>query len=308
MVSSLFITGASGFIGRHLLTRLQPQQFDHVYCLTRTEIAAREFTDKANFHWLVGSIFDSGIYSGCLDSVDTVIHLAATTGKAQRDQYFTVNSTGTQYLLEQCKQRGVKNFLYASSIVVKYKHKSDYYYAQSKQDGENAVIQSGLNYTIVRPTIVLGKDSPNWSALSNLARLRFIPVLGNGTARLQPIDVDDAVDAIISIIQEGDFRNESFDLGGPEVLSIEAFLKKIHRLHNRHEPTVIHLPHKPLRWLVACAERYLARWMPFNAGQLAVFVEEGTIASNRVFEKRRPHMKDLDTVLTALTSYERNAN
>jgi nucleoside-diphosphate-sugar epimerase len=308
MVKSLFITGANGFIGRHLLARLDSQKFDHVYCLTRTDINPRECAREKNFHWLVGSVFDSTIYNESLDSVDAVIHLAATTGKAQRDQYFTVNFNGTQYLLDQCKQQGVRNFLYASSIVVKYKNHSDYYYAQSKQKGEDAVIQSGLNYTIVRPTIVLGKDAPNWKALSSLARLPLIPVIGNGTTPIQPIDVDDAVDSIISIIQEGEFRNESIDLGGPEILSIEDFLKRIHRLYNRDQPRVIHLPHKPLRWLMAFTEKYLSRLMPLNAGQLSLFVEEGTITANRICEKRRSHMKDVNTMLKALISNERHCD
>jgi nucleoside-diphosphate-sugar epimerase len=308
MAKSIFITGANGFIGRHLLARLEPRQFDHIYCLTRSDINPREIARGENFHWLAGSIFDSRIYSGCLDSVDAVIHLAATTGKAQREQYFTVNSKGTECLVKQCKEHGVNNFLYVSSIVVKYKDISHYYYAQSKQEGEVAVIQSGLDYAIVRPTIVLGKDSPSWKALSNFARLRLIPVLGTGTTQIQPIDVDDTVDAIISIIQEGAFRNESFDLGGPEILSIEDFLKRIHWLYTWEQPRVIHLPYKPLRWFVAFTEKYLSRLVPLNAGQLSVFVEDGTTAANQFFEKRRLHMKDVNTMLKALISNERHCN
>jgi nucleoside-diphosphate-sugar epimerase len=306
MVSSLFVTGASGFIGRHFLTLLKPESFDHVYCLTRSESTARELAYQKNSHWLVGSIFDSSVYSNYLESVDAVIHLAATTGKARPDQYFNVNSIATQYLLDQCKQRGVRNFLYVSSIVVNYKDKSHYYYAQSKQEGENAVIRSGLNYTIVRPTIVLGKDSPIWKVLSALARLRVIPVLGDGRTRIQPIDVEDVADAIVSILQEEYFQKQSMDLGGPEVISIEGLLKNIHRLYAEDEPKFIHLPYKPLRWLVARSERYFSRWMPLNAGQLSVFTEEGTITSNRLCDQRQSRMKDVDTMLKALISHDRH--
>ena len=161
-----------------------------------------------------------------------------------------------------------------------------------------------MNYTIVRPTIVLGKECPGWSALSRLAQLPFIPISGDGTARIQPIDVDDLVDAINLIVEEKDFCNEIFDLGGPETLSIEDFLKRVHRLYRGHEPKVIHLPHKALRWVIAGAERYLPRLMPLNAGQLSVFVEDGTIVSNRIFERQRSRMKDLDTILQALTANE----
>ena len=304
MVRSLFVTGASGFIGRTLLARFRPQRYDHVSCLTRNESAAANLVENDYLNWLIGSIFDSSVYGSCLESTDLVIHLAATTGKARREEYFRVNSAGTRYLLAQCKQRGVKHFLYVSTIAVKYGNKSHYYYAQSKQEGEEAVTQSGLNYTILRPTIVLGKDSPGWNALSGLARLPLVPVLGDGSTRIQPIDVDDVVDAILAIIEEQDFCNATYDFGGPEIITIEEFLRKISRFYRGSEPRIMHLPQKPLRWIVACAESVLPGLMPLNAGQLSVFVQDGSVAPNRLYEKQRPRMKDLDTVLRSLTRNE----
>jgi len=241
------------------------------------------------------------VYGSCLENCNAVIHLAAATGKARPDQYFNVNCNGTRHLLMQCKQRGVKKFLYASSIVVKYRDNSHYYYAQSKREAEVAVKESGLNYTIVRPTIVLGKESPGWKSLSMLARLSVVPLLGDGSVRIQPIAVDEVADAIISIVQEADSRNDIFDLGGPEILSIEDFLRRVHRLYRSAEPRVVHLPYKLVRAVVACAERYTSSLMPLNAGQLSVFVEDGTAAPNRLYDERQPHMESLDTLLKALT-------
>lgn len=297
---SLFITGASGFIGRHLLARLIPQRYDHIYCLTRRESRNPKPVHQVNLTWLRGSLFDSDRYKSYLDESVSVIHLAAATGKAPAGQYFSVNRDGTRHLLECCRERQVRNFLYVSSIAAKYRDKSHYDYAQSKLESEEIVAKSGLNYTILRPTIVLGKDSSGWKALARLARLPLVPVFGNGSARIQPIDVADLVDAMISIIDEQDFRNESFDLGGPDVLTIEEFLKKVHRLNNGDEATIVHLPYGPLRRLVACAETLVPSILPLNAGQLSVFVQDGTITSNRLYEKQRPYMKDLDTMLRDL--------
>src|SRR5262249_41416469 len=148
--------------------------------------------------------------------------------------------------------------------------KSYYHYARSKLEGEEIVRTSGLNYTIVRPTIVLGKESSGWKALSRLGRLHWMPVVGDGTARIQPIDVDDLVDSMISIIDEQDFHDESFDLGGPEALSVEDFLKKVHRLYCENEPRVVHLPYELLRRMVAYGETLLPSMVPWNAGQLSV--------------------------------------
>lgn len=301
MAGSLFITGASGFIGRHLLARLVPRRYDHIFCLTRRASGNPGPVQRENLTWLEGSLFDSDRYGRCLDASVKVVHLAAATGKASAGEYFSVNRDGTRHLLECCRERQVRNFLHVSSIAANYRDKSHYDYARSKLESEEIVAQSGLNYAILRPTIVLGKDSPGWSALARLARLPLIPVFGSGGARIQPIAVDDLVDAMISLLDEADFRNERFDLGGPDVLTIEEFLKKVHRLNNRDEARIVHLPYGPLRRLVACAEALAPSLLPLNAGQLSVFVEDGTIASNRLYEKRRPSMKALDRVLRELT-------
>ena len=105
---------------------------------------------------------------------------------------------------------------------------------------------------------------------------------------------------MIAIIEEQEFHNECFDLGGPEVLTIEEFLKKVHWLYRRDEARIVHLPYGPLKWLVACAETLVPSMLPLNAGQLSVFVQDGRVTPNRLYEKQRPYMKDLDTVLRVL--------
>ena len=142
---SLFITGASGFIGRHLLARLIPQRYDHIYCLTRSESRNPKPVHQVNLTWLRGSLFDSDRYEQLpgFKSV-SVVHLAAATGKAPAGQYFSVNRDGTRHLLECCRERQVKNFLYVSSIAAKYRDKSHYDYAQSKLEGEEIVRQERI--------------------------------------------------------------------------------------------------------------------------------------------------------------------
>src|SRR5262245_58753746 len=302
MPGSLFVTGASGFIGRRLLARLTPERYDRIYCLTRKESKTLRTFEESHITWLQGSLFDSDRYEHCLDPGVAVVHLAADTGKAPAERHFSVNCDGTRHLAARCRERQVKNFLYVSSIAANYRDKSHYYYAQSKLEGEEIVKQIGLNYTIVRPTIVLGKESPGWKALSRLARLRWVPMLGDGTTRIQPIDVDDLIDAMMTIIEEQDFHDESFDLGGPDVLSVEDFLKKVHRLYCENEPRVVHLPYELLRRMVAYGETLLPSMLPLNAGQLSVFVHDGTITSNRLYEKQRPSMKDIDTLVKLLTA------
>jgi nucleoside-diphosphate-sugar epimerase len=299
VAGSLFITGARGFIGRRLLARLHPGRYDHIYCLSRESMNTGT-SPATNLTWLEGSLFNSDRYAHCLNSSVTVVHLAATTGKAPVEEYFSVNRDGTQHLLMRCGEKKVKKFLHVSSIAANYRDKSHYYYAQSKLEAEEIVRKSGLGYAIVRPTIVLGRESSGWKSLARLARLPWVPVFGDGSTRIQPIEVDDLVDAMIAVIEESEFHNESFDLGGPDVLTIEEFLVKVHRLYCHAEPKVVHLPYQPVKGALSLAEGYFSSILPLNAGQLSVFVQDGTIAANRLYAQQRPRMKNIDTVLRLL--------
>jgi NADH dehydrogenase len=259
-----------------------------------------ETSPAMNLTWLEGSLFDSDRYAHCLNSSVVAVHLAAVTGKAPAEHYFSVNRDGTQHLLTRCRERQVKNFLYVSSIAANYPDKSHYYYAQSKLEAEKVVRKSGIGYAIVRPTIVLGRDSLGWKSLARLARLPWVPVFGDGSTQIQPIEVDDLVDAMIAVIEEEEFHNESFDLGGPDVLTIEEFLVKVHRLYCHDEPKIVHLPYQSVKRVFSLAESYFSSILPVNAGQLSVFTQDGTIADNRLYTKQRPRMKDIDTVLRLL--------
>jgi NADH dehydrogenase len=299
-MNSLFVTGATGFIGSHLLRGIGINKYERVYCLTRSEDKARHLFKGDNLRFVAGSLFDSGGYASSLRSSDVVVHLAAATGKARAQEYFDVNARGTEFLVEQCRHAGVKNFIYISSIAVKFQDKSQYYYAQSKQQGEEAVIRSGLSYTILRPTIVIGKESPAWRSLSALARAPFLFMLGDGATRIQPIYVDDLVEAILSVVDERIFSGETFDLGGPEAIGIEEFLKRIHRLYRGKDPKVVRLGLRPLIPALAFLEKHLYSLLPFTAGQLSAFVNDGTVESNRLFEQKRSRMKNVDSMLGLL--------
>ena len=299
MMNCLFITGISGFIGRHLLQELDIKRYDCVFCLGRDEQLLGELTrSHSNLHPLPGDLYAAKTYAPYLARCNTVLHLAAVTGKADPQMYFDINVKGTQFLLEQCKQAEIKNFLYVSTIAVKYPDKTHYYYAQSKEAGELAVKQSGLNYTIVRPTIVIGREATIWQSLSKLAKPPIMVMFGDGKTKIQPIYIEDVVNCLLAILDKQPFTNEIIELGGEEMLMFEDFLKQIHYLYHGQEPRfVVHVPLKLLVGVLLLLERFFYSAMPINAGQLAAFKHEGTIQPSHLYRQQVPHMKSIPEML-----------
>jgi NADH dehydrogenase len=242
------------------------------------------------------------MYAKYLAFSDVVVHLAAATGKATREEFFNVNCQGTKLLLEQCKRSGVTKFLYVSSIAVKFLDKSYYYYAQSKEEAEHLVENSGLDFTIIRPTVVLGHESPIWQKLSQIARAPAIPLFGRGTAKIQPIYVEDLVRLIVSLVGKRAFANETLEVGGPEIITIEDFLQRIHMKYHEKKALVVHLPSKPLLSAFSFVERFVSSLLPFNTGQLASFVNDGTAEPNPVTQRAHPAMRNVESMLALLTT------
>jgi NADH dehydrogenase len=298
MKTSLFITGAGGFVGGNLLKKINPGEFTKVYCLGRNE--SKDMADLAahgKVTFIKGGLLDSNLYAPYLSSTDTVVHLAAVTGKARPEEYFEVNARGTELLVNRCKEAGVKNFLHVSTIAVTFGDISSYYYALSKVRGEEAVRKSGLRYTIVRPTIVIGKRSPIWNNFFKLAAAAVTPLFGDGKVRIQPIYIDDFVDCLTTIIQENIFSGETIELGGPEIVTIEDFLARIRRFCFNKDPRIVHIPLKYLLPVVSFLEKRFYSALPFTSGQLSSFRFDGIAKSNAAFERRFPKMKNVDEMI-----------
>jgi len=275
-MGSLFVTGGRGFIGRHFLRALDPARWEHIYCLSRAgDDLDAPILEHENVRVVTGDLSDADRYASALARCRTVVHLAAATGKASRAEYFRVNADGTNALLEASKRAGVRELLHVSSISARFASRTSYPYGESKRMAEDAVTASGLAYTIVRPTIVIGKEGASWRALAKLAALPLIPMFGNGRTRIQPIYVDDVAAYLRTILEANRFANETIELGGPEITTFKSLLREAHYLQRRRTAWTIGVPLRPLVLLL----RLLEKIAPVNAGQLAAFQHDGTVGT-----------------------------
>lgn len=301
MRDRVFLTGGTGFIGRRLLTCLAGRRPERpVFCLARPPST---LVRSAGVEVVIGDLREPATYMSALSETDLVLHLAAVTGKARASEYFAVNVDGTRDLLAACRGSGVRKFVFVSSIAATYRDKTAYFYAQSKEIAEQAVRDSGLNYLIVRPTLVLGQGSPIWNKLATLARLPVMPIFGDGSVRVQPICVDDVATFLSATLQEPTLPDEAIDLGGPEVVTFEDLLRRIRRALIGRDSPAIHLPVRQAMAVLASVERWFAPLLPFTAGQLSAFVNDSVAAADPIVARSVPHMRSIDEMLQRMTAH-----
>lgn len=297
----LFITGSTGFIGRSVLDRLLASGVHRIVCLVRSrETEARAVDGVGGVELVYGDVCDSTTYSDALAGSDTVVHMAAATGKARESELRRVNVEGTRELVEACRRARVKRFVFMSSIAAAGDRIGDYPYARTKLEAEGIVREAGVQHTIVRPTIVLGERGGNWRMLRKLACLPVIPMLGGGAVRVQPVDVVDVARAVEVILDDRVALDPLIELGGPEVLTFADFLLRIRKACGLGSAALVRIPVGPVAALAKSARRVFGESFPVGPGQLAPFINDGAAASNAVYEQLRPGMATLDELLVRL--------
>ncbi len=300
----LFVTGVTGFVGAHLLPALQGLRDHPLFGLTRRGGTAADAASPAPGWTLVtGDLGDPSAYRSHLAQSETVIHLAATTGKARPATYFAVNVEGTRVLLDECRRAGVSRFVFVSSIAAGFPEQRHYPYAQSKLQAEELVQQSGLGYVIVRPTMILGPGSPVGTALAKLAQAPMVPVFGDGRVWVQPIHVEDLVAVLLLAARDPRFIGQRLEVGGPEALTLEELLRRIAAAAGRSRVRVLHLPFKPIQSLLAMLEPVLLPVLPLTAGQLASFGNDGTARPHPFLEAYRTGLRTIDDMLAPLRDH-----
>jgi NADH dehydrogenase len=269
MATTIFLTGSSGFLGRHLLRELIEAHYD-VICLGRT----RPPDKSPHVDFVEGDLLDFPAYRKALAGCGTVVHLAAATGKRPPAEYFRVNRDGTETLVNEARRAGVARFCHVSTIAAKFSDISHYHYAQSKLQAEAIVASSGLRWTIVRPTMIFGPGAPVLEGLKKLSALPLVPLFGSGRALVQPICVDDLSRALLAVVKAGCMEG-IVEIGGPEIVRMDELLFRIRRRLGIANQRVLRLPAVATSACLAALEPLLRKWMPVTAGQLASFTNDG---------------------------------
>jgi nucleoside-diphosphate-sugar epimerase len=232
----IFITGATGLLGSHLIKKLL-QQNKKIKALYRSEIP---FT-HSNIEWIKGDLFDTVLLEEVLYDVDEVYHCAGKVSfnPKEKKQLFKTNVEGTANIVNACLITGVKKLLHVSSVSAIGKLRrnviiteemqwsedtSNSVYGESKYLAEMEVwrgIAEGLNAVMVNPTIILGAADWNSSSTELFKTVyKEFPYYSEGVTGF--VDVDDVVNAMIALM-ESDVCAERFIISAENISYKELF-------------------------------------------------------------------------------------
>tara|TARA_B100000686_G_scaffold204217_1_gene211010 strand:- start:12496 stop:13437 length:942 start_codon:yes stop_codon:yes gene_type:complete len=219
-IKSVCIIGGSGFLGQHIAHLLYAQGIK-VRILTRRREYAKSLLVLPTVDVVETNIHDPRKLGQSLVGVDAVINLV---GILDGDFIFT-HIELPKKIVAACEQNGVSRLLHVSALHANTNGTSAY--LRSKGEGEKIIIESNLEMTVFRPSVIFGPGDSFLNLFANLIqRLPVLP-LGSPNAKFQPVFIGDVAEVIIESLSAPDTFGQSYNLCGPKVYSLRQIVEYV---------------------------------------------------------------------------------
>ena len=267
----IFLTGATGFVGGHLLQRLVDEGHT-VRALVRDPQKAG-LRESSQIQVLQGDVVDGRGLDEGMKNCDAVIHLVGIIVETGKATFERVHHLGTRNVVDAAKRNKIGRFVQMSALGARADGVSRY--QTSKWAAEEAVRQSGMPFCILRPSLVFGRGSGFVGQMLDVMRKAplFRPVPGNGKPRFRPIAAGDVATCFAAALTNPAATNKTIELGGEE-LSLNEILVEIAACSHIRKPAV-HIP-MPLMMAGAALAETLLPHPPVTVGQLRMLREGST--------------------------------
>ncbi len=214
----IVVTGASGFVARNI------RKFLFENNIKTISISRKNFKKFKNETKVVSKTYDEKVILPKIKNSDALIHLVGIGKQTVHTDYSLINLEFTNKIIRLCKRANIKKIIYTSGLGVSRNATLGYFI--SKYKAERQIIDSKLDFTIFRPSYIVGGDDPLTKHLKSQIKKGIIEIPGSGKYSIQPIFINDASKIILKSIQENKFSKKILDLVGVESISFEKYVRK----------------------------------------------------------------------------------
>jgi uncharacterized protein YbjT (DUF2867 family) len=245
----ILVTGASGFVGRHVVRELAASG-TRVRAMVRTARGASAL-EEIDCELVRGDVTDPASLRAASRGMRTIVHLVSIV-EGSPATFERVMATGTGNLVEAARETAVRRIVLMSALGTGPGATVPYF--RAKWAAEQAVSSSGVEHVVLRPSFVFGTDGGALPRFLRIARLAPVtPVIGPGTQRVQPIWIGDLVRAV-ALAVEAEETGVPIELGGPEAVTWSELWRRLKAALGTRRPAV-HVPFWLARGPAALFER-----------------------------------------------------
>ena len=220
------IYGGSGFVGRHVASRMARAGWRVRVAVRRPDEAVfvRPRGTPGQVEPVLCNIRDDGSVRQVAQGAEAVVNCVGTFAASGRNNFNAVQHVGAGRIARISAEEGASRLVHVSSIGADPAAESEY--ASSKGLGETAVVGAFPGAVILRPSVIFGPEDQFFNRFAAMARLSpVLPLVGAGT-KFQPVYVDDVAAAVEKAVL-GEAEAGIFELGGPDVASFRELMEEM---------------------------------------------------------------------------------
>lgn len=280
----ILVSGGSGFIGAAVVRCLVREGQDVAVMTAHPQRSAARIAELGAT-LVFGDVLDAASLDKAVSGAEAVVQTLTfptfpVEKPSKRFTFEEFDHRGTERLVSAATRRGVTRFVYGSGAGAAPDAPQVWF--RAKWEGEEAVRASGIDHAIIRPSWVYGREDRALNVFVAFhRRLPFVPVIGRGTQRLQPAFIDDVAEAFAQAALTGG-PTGTFEIGGPEVMTMDDVLRTMMEVRGRTKP-LVHLP----------------VWMPKLAGFFLQFLPKPPLSPDAVSFLTGDALADIRTLRVA---------
>ena len=285
------IFGATGFVGKYLLEELKKHDYNAQMLIRKG--SENKIDISSNHKIIIGDISNKDAIKQTLKDADAIIYTIGIIREFKRKNitFDYLHHQGIKNVIEEAEKLKIKRFVLMSANGVK---KEGAKYQTSKYLGEMALINSNLNWTIFRPSLIFGdsdgrdefcaqlkKDMLSLPFPAPLFHKGLLP-FNAGQFKMSPIHVKNVASFFVKSIKMDNTFNNTYELGGPNDYTWKEIIKIISNAYGKNKWT-IPAPVIPIKILAYLFDSF--KWFPITNGQLTMLLEGNTCNSQKIFEE-----------------------
>jgi uncharacterized protein YbjT (DUF2867 family) len=229
-IKNVLVIGGSGFIGEAVCNQLAKAGLK-ITVPTRRYDSAKHLLTNPTCQIVQADIHDRAALNRLVDGQDAVVNLLGVLhsggGKPYGKRFKLNHVEFPKALCAAMARQHVKRIVHISALGIGVENPAPSMYLRSKTDGEAAVKDSATHWTILRPSVVFGRNDSFLNMFAKLSKLAPVMPLAGANAKFQPVFVGDVARAVLACLTDKnrDTIHSTFDLVGPEVFTLAELVK-----------------------------------------------------------------------------------
>jgi NADH dehydrogenase len=223
IINDVCVLGGSGFVGRHVCHRLVEHGY-RVTVPTRDRERAKALILLPTIDVITADVHDSETLKRVVARCDAVVNLVGVLHDGRgKGSFRQAHVELARNVVNACRQGGVRRLLHMSALNADPKGPSEY--LRTKGEAERIVRESGLEFTIFRPSVIFGREDHFLNLFAKLQRLLPLVVLGSHKAKFQPIYVEDVARVYVESLTRLESLGMNYELVGPKVYTLRELVE-----------------------------------------------------------------------------------